>query len=62
MKTEFQTETHRYEPQHIVRYNGKLARPWKIYEFRGNGSSYFWLYQGTRFYPPHATKKDIAQC
>jgi hypothetical protein len=61
MKTEFQVGNFRYEPQHVVRYNGKLARPWKMYEFRGNGSSYFWVYQGTRFYPIRATKKDIAQ-
>jgi hypothetical protein len=67
MKTEFQTETHKYEPQHTVYYTGadgqaRLMRPWKKYEKREGGiGNYVWVYQGTKFYSPRATKKDIAQ-
>jgi hypothetical protein len=67
MKTEFQTETHRYEPQPMVHYTGadgqaRLMRPWKKYEFRGNGQgTYFWVYVGTKFHPLRATKLIISQ-
>ena len=67
MKTEFQTETNKYEPQHTVYYTGadgqaRLMRPWKNYELQRNGQgAYCWVYVGTKFYSPRATKKEITQ-
>ena len=57
MKSEFETETHKYVPKETVVFNGQKKIEWIIY-FKHLG---FWFLDGTRFHSPRATKKDIIQ-
>jgi len=61
MKTAFERNDYRFEPQGIVTYSfhggkPKLVRQWAVYQLHKSGH---WIRLGTRFYAPRTPKKDI---
>jgi hypothetical protein len=62
MKTQFETETHKYEPKGLRTFNGKTALAWKVYCKRTfRSGNWYWMYKENKFHSPNATKKIIIQ-
>ena len=60
MKTAFERNDYKFEPQPIIYFNGRLTRPWHVFfKHKGALGNYFWVRLGTRFYSPRTPKRDI---
>jgi hypothetical protein len=60
MRTQFERDNYKYEPERIIYFNGNACRPWKVWIRRDDALGGFaWQFIGMRYYHPRTLKKDI---